>query len=367
MKAKSAAVELAGFAMQRSRGRRCSSQRLVAIVAAVLTLTVSPGCSVLDGDGSVPPKVIGYVPYWDQQRGFATVRHHLGLFDEISPVWYSLDAAGRVILSDRENTVVDRPTVRFLQGNGIKVIPTITDLRNGDWDPAAVSSMLHDVARRRAHVQRIAELVATEAYDGIDIDYEDLQAADRTAYSAFLHELADALHSEGKLLTSTVHPKVSDAGDDERNLAQDFRAIGAVVDEVRVMTYDYHWETSPPGPIAPADWVRDVIAWTVRQVPRSKVVVGAVLLGYDWVGGQGTTVDYLQATALARSHRAAISRTRDGSPSFTYITQGRSRNVWFEDATSVRAKVDLVHRYHLGGVFFWRLGGEDPAVWSPSG
>jgi hypothetical protein len=238
LKVKSAAVELVGVVRQRCRGRRCSSRRLLAIVAAVSTLALSSGCSVLDGDRSVPPKVIGYVPYWDQERGFATVRQHLALFDEISPVWYSLDTAGRVILSDPENTVVDRPTVRFLQDNGIKVIPTITDLRDGDWDPAAVSSMLRDPARRRAHVQRIAQLVATEAYDGIDIDYEDLQATDRTTYSAFLRELADELHSEGKLLTSTVHPKVSDAGDDERNVAQDFRAIGAVVDEVRVMTYD---------------------------------------------------------------------------------------------------------------------------------
>jgi spore germination protein len=71
---------------------------------------------------------------------------------------------------------------------------------------------------------------------------------------------------------------VSDAGDDGRNAAQDFRAIGVAVDEVRVMTYDYSWDTSPPGPIAPADWVREVIAWTVTEIPRHKVVLCVVLL-----------------------------------------------------------------------------------------
>jgi spore germination protein YaaH len=44
------------------------------------------------------------------------------------------------------------------------------------------------------------------------------------------------------------------------------------------MTYDYSWDTSPPGPIAPADWVREVIAWTVTEIPRHKVVLCVVLL-----------------------------------------------------------------------------------------
>ena len=348
------------------RARLRSSQRLLASAAIVIVVAaLGVRCSGRGGgDEREAAKVIGYVPYWDQARGFATVRRHPSLFDEVSPMWYSLDAAGRVVLTDPENTVVDPRMVRFMQAKGIKVIPTIADLRNGAWHPEAVRSMLHDPKRRQAHVRGIANLVSTKHYDGVDVDYEALEASDRTAYSTFLRELATALHADGKMLSSTVHPKLSDAGDDGRNAAQDFRAIGAAVDEVRVMTYDYHWETSPPGPVAPADWVRSVIVWTVSQIPSTKVVLGAVLLGYDWVRGVGSTVDYLQAMSLARTHHAPLVRSRDGTPSFSYILRGQRHAVWFEDATSLRAKLDLVSRYHLRGVFFWRLGGEDPAVWA---
>lgn len=332
--------------------------------ALIIAITSLTGCRALDRRGLTPTNVIGYVPYWDQQRGFATVRRHLSLFDEISPMWYSLDADARIVLSDPENTVVDLRTVRFLQRQGIKVIPTITDLRNGDWHPELVSNMLSDPARRQAHVRRIADLVRAKGYDGIDVDYEDLKATDRGAYSAFVRELAEAMHAEGRLVTSSVYAKMSDAGDDPSNEAQDLRTIGAATDQVRVMTYDYHWETSPPGPISPANWVRDVIAWTVTQIPPEKVILGAVLLGYDWVGGYGTTVDYLQATALARRYHAPMRRTGDGSPWFRYLREGRQHEVWFEDAVSVRAKLEVARKYQLGGVFFWRLGGEDPAVWS---
>lgn len=308
--------------------------------------------------------VIAYIPYWDQKRGFASLRRNLDLFDEVSPFWYSLDQRGNVVLADDENTKIDRAAVRALQRGGIRVIPTVTNLRNGDWDPGLVQGMLHDPAAVRTHVRALTELAVEEGYDGIDLDYEDLQARDRQAYSAFLRQLSAALHARDKVLTSSVHPKVTDAGDDERNQAQDYRAIGAAVDQVRVMTYDYSWDTSPPGPVAPAAWVEDVIAWTVTQIPREKVVLGSVLLGYDWVDGRGSTVDHKQATSLARAGGVAVSRDGDRAPWFGYRdASGRAHTVWWEDAESVAIKLRLVAKYRLGGVFFWRLGGEDQAVW----
>jgi len=251
-----------------------------------------------------------------------------------------------------------------MQARGIRVVPTVTNLRNGDWDLDLVPTMLHDPGARRTHLRALVELARTEGYDGIDIDYESLNAADRKAYTAFLTELGRRLHAEGKLLTASVHPKTSDAGDDERNRAQDYRAIGAAVDQVRVMTYDYSWDTSSPGPVAPATWVEKVIAWTVTQIPADKVVLGIDLLGYDWTGGRGVTVSHQRAQSLADAHDARVRRTGDGSPWFAYRdSSGQRHEVWWGDARSARAKLALVDQYGLGGVFFWRLGGEDSRLW----
>lgn len=307
---------------------------------------------------------IGYVPYWDQDRAFRVVRQNPELFDQVSPVWYAPDATGRVGLADAENTQVDLSTVRTLQAHGIRVIPTVTNLRDGEWDPGTVQAVLHNPTATETHVDELVNLAVANEYDGIDIDYEDLSGRDRGAYSAFLTKLGTALQTAGKLLTTAVHPKTSDAGYDGRNLAQDYRAIGAAVDQVRVMTYDYSWDTSSPGPVAPADWVEDVIAWTVTQIPREKVILGVVLLGYDWGAGPGVTVDYERARSLAEEHGAAVQRFRDGSPWFAYQdTSGTRHEVWYEDTQSTRVKLGLVSEYGLGGAFFWRLGGEDPGVW----
>jgi spore germination protein len=344
------------------------------VLAAVGITTVLAVMDALDGAADqddvqteevAPPVVIGYVPYWDQTRGFDVTSEHPDLFDEISPVWYSLEPTGEIVLTDAEHTTVDRTAVRRLQEQGVRVIPTVTNLRDGEWDPEAVQAMLHRPEAMETHIRELVRLTLDEGYDGVDIDYEHLRAADRDAYSTFLTDLAAALHAEGKLLTTAVHPKTSESGYGERNAAQDFRAIGAAADQVRVMTYDYSWEDSPPGPVAPAGWVEEVIAWTVTQMPPEKVVLGIVLLGYDWGPERGETVDYEQAQDTAAEHQATVRRADDDSPWFAYDdTSGRQHEVWYEDADSVAAKVPLVDQYDLAGAFFWRLGGEDPDVWS---
>lgn len=316
-----------------------------------------------DAGPPVRPRLVAYVPYWDQQRGFASLSRNVRMFDEVSPLWYAPTRDGAVTLADPEHTVVDHATVRALQRRGIRVLPTVTNLPD-DVPPGVVSALLQDPAAVRRHVRALVALAVRDGYDGIDLDYESLLAADRAAFSAFVAALAGELHARGKLLTAAVHPKISDAGYDQRNEAQDFRAIGAAVDEVRVMAYDYHWESSPPGAVAPAGWVDQVIAWTVSQVPPQRVVLGSVLLGYDWVGGAGTTVDHQTAEALRRRHDADLHRADDDSPWFTYRDgRGRLHTVWWEDAHSVAVKLRVAAKYRLGGVFFWRLGGEDGAVW----
>jgi spore germination protein YaaH len=344
---------------------------LIGLVLILVLVLVLPGWERGGQVGShseqseeVEPVRVGYVPYWDQRRGFDVVRRNLDLFDAVSPVWYSLGPAGEIVPADPEHTVVDPRVVGFLQARGVKVIPTVTNLREGEWEPGLVGGMLHDPTVMRRHVRELVALAVGRGYDGIDIDYEHLDGEDRGAFSTFLTELGAALHAEGKLLTASVHPKTTDAGDDGRNLAQDYRAIGAAVDQVRVMTYDYSWEDSPPGPVAPVDWVEEVIAWTVTQIPADKVILGVVLLGYDWVDGHGTTIGYQRAQEVARAYGATIQRSDDGSPWFRYQdAMGRQHTVWYEDAVSARAKLGLVSRYGLGGTFFWRLGGEDPQVW----
>ena len=47
-----------------------------------------------------------------------------------------------------------------------------------------------------------------------------------------------------------------------------------------------------------------------------------------------------------------------------YDEQGREHEVWFEDARSVRAKLDLVPLYGLRGVSYWNIMKFLPQNWA---
>jgi spore germination protein len=311
-------------------------------------------------------RVIAYVAYWDQRPGFASAERHLDTLSAVSPWWYSVDYTGEVVPQHAGVTDIDANTVGRLSSRGIRIMPTISNHRDGEWDNHVVEQVLAEPRSTAKHIHNIVDLVVRAGYVGIDIDYENLPGASRVQFSDFLRDLSAALHRNRKLLSVNVHPKTSDQGSDERNVAQDYRAIGAAADEFRIMTYDYHWTTSDPGPVAPAEWVEQVMAYTLRHVPREKVIMGIALFGYDWVNDGGAEpVTWNQVQALVRTHQVPVTYDNTSKASwFTYIDQDRRQHtVWFEDTEGMAAKLRLARAYGIAGVFLWRLGGESPEMW----
>lgn len=313
------------------------------------------------------PVVVGAVPYWDEPDARTSIQTQGSALTVASPWIYAAAADGSVQPQPGVDATAERSQAAWLHGRGLKVVPTVADTTQGLWDPTTVSALIADPARRAAHVQALVDLATTEGYDGIQIDYEDLTATDRDAFSAFVGELGRALHTAGKLLYVTVHAKEDDAGYDDRNKAQDYAAIGAAADMVCIMAYDWHWGTSAPGAIAPYDWVQRVIAYAVTQIPPGKVILGVGLFGYDWVGSQAASLTWDQVIATAHQH--AIAEQWDvgsQSPFFDYTdASGQQHEVWYENARSVDARFDLARRAQIGGIELWRLGGEDPGIWDP--
>ncbi|QRP44813.1 glycosyl hydrolase family 18 protein [Amycolatopsis sp. FDAARGOS 1241] len=328
------------------------------LVCELLVLTL-----LRDGGAraAVRPHTIASLPYWNLADGTATVQSHTSQVTEASPWLYGLDAEGRLVpQSERTGDLAQ------LRATGVELTPTIANVTEGRWHPQIVQRILHDPPELTQHVADIVALAVGEDFAGIDIDYEELRAGDRAAFTEFITRLADSLHRNEKRLSVDVFAKTTDVGYDERNRAQDYAALGRVADQVRLMAYDYHWQTSAPGPIAPEGWVRDVLTYTVTQIPPGKIVLGVPMYGYDWVGHSGVPVTWVQAYGRSREFGAAVEW--DGfseSPHFTYTdSAGQRHDVWFENAYSASIKFAQARQFRIGGVFLWLFGTEDDLVWS---
>ncbi len=341
-----------------------SSFLILLFVGAVALLVTMP--RMLATEIRPSTLVVASLPFWNMTEGPKVVLANQGSFNEVSPWIYGIAQNGQIVPQVPERAAETAAGMDQLRRSGIPLVPTIANVTNGQWAYEPVANMLHDPAAMQRHINDIVALVARERYDGIDIDYEDLRASDREAFTTFVTRLGDALHDQDKKLSVAVFAKTSDAGDDQRNVAQDYAAIGEAVDEVRIMAYDYHWGQSPPGPVAPITWVREVLTYAKTQIPPDKIVLGIPVAGYDWVDGHGEPVSWLQCYGRTRAFNVTVQYDRlSQSPFFRYTdAQGRAHEVWFENAESTTAKLEAARESGIRGVYVWMFGDEDDRTWA---
>jgi spore germination protein len=313
-----------------------------------------------------PPVVVVSTPYWNVQHATESVLAQQGDVTEASPSIYAIDAAGDVTNQFAPAAAASTAaSLASLRRAGVRLVPTIANVVNGGFTYQPLASILHSPALAAHNIAAIVALTQARNFAGIDVDYENLHGQDRQAFSDFISRLADALHAHGRTLSVTLFAKASDAGYDQRNVAQDYAAIGKVADEVRLMGYDYHWATSAPGPIAPVNWIQDVLRYATSVIPPGKIILGVPMYGYDWVDGRGTPVAWLQAFRLATQYHATIGfDAASQSPYFSYTdATGHYHQVWFENAASVAAKLGVARNLVIRGVSLWLYGYEDTNVW----
>ncbi len=244
-------------------------------------------------------------------------------------------------------------------------------------------------ARRAAFVANIVTFAQSRGYDGVDIDWEPLQADDKAAYVALAAELRAALdaaaakssHARYRLTTAVIASEGSIAA----------AAIGSL-DAVHLMSYDQSgpyldWVTwhnaslsaggatfpKTGGPLPSVEG--DLDALLGAGVPKEKVLLGISWLGYAWKGGTGTAaggvteprqawttaptmtpITYRDVLKLATP--AVMRRDTVASVPFLSIDLAGSANdqfVSYEDAASQRDKVMLAKKKGLRGVFVWDL------------
>ena len=358
--------------------------RKLSLVSLILLLILS-GCNFsLHGGGSSGIHsnlyiAAWYVPY--DSRGLQSFTDNISSFSEINPVWYNLNpdyfTTGAVPFTT--NTANKSAIVSLARSHGIKILPTIQNWGISNFDPTVINSIINNPVSRSRHVAEIVNLVNSEGFDGIDIDYESLPASSRGAFSIFIAELNAALKQHQKLLAVDVYAKTSDATWDGAG-AQDWGALGQNVDLLKIMAYDYHWVTFHAGPISPVDWLQDILKYTSGfSTLTGKVMIGLPFYGLKWGSNStGVEITYQDAVNLAQSNNLTVSRAsiphtnpicsayyQNVEPHFDFIKNGITYSVYYQDVQALRQRLQIISQYRglVKGVTFWRLGGEDPLSW----
>lgn len=316
-----------------------------------------------------PLIIRGSIPYWDQERAFESLKNNPAAFDEIALFWYYLTKDGSI--KKYQYTNENKEIIDFAHANNIKVVAVITNLpdrSNTSWDSERVEDVLSDEDTRHEHIDDIVSLTEDLNFDGISIDYEEVDSSQKENFSQFIKELSEALHIHNKFLGVALHPKTKDTKDDRFGF-QDWQKLGEAADQLYIMSYNEHWDTGKPGPIASIPWVKEIIEYSKSQkIQTSKLFLGIPLYGYDWEEDSDEEAEgltYEDIIELINEYEVETKRDeKSGAPYFSYENDDSKHIVWYEDTKSIMEKINLVKEAGFGGVTFWRLGGEDQSIWT---
>ena len=359
---------------------------------------------VVDSSFAAQPRKIltGWIPYYQMKTSLPSALTNSDLIKEVMPFWYTLKITnGNVTITDLYSpanpSVPMAEPLTAIRNAGYKIIPTITD----GTAKLALAKFLANPENRAKAVAAITNLISTNGFDGIDLDFENFAFLDGNAswpttkpnWVLFVNELAAAVHAQQKLLSITTPYLLDPATGKQGYYVYAWAEISPVIDRLRIMTYDY--SVSKPGPIGPLSWIEDTLSYAVKVIPASKIYLGLAGYGRDWVtsvsgvcpsnvasvvkvGAKAATFIMSDAVALASSYGAVPTYNEQfGEVSFSYqktyngtTTSGLStsctanRTAWYQDSRSYLARALLVAKYRLGGVTAWTLGMEDPLAMS---
>jgi len=244
------------------------------------------------------------------------------------------------------------------RSKGAAVVPMV--LGSG----TVANQMLLDPAKRRNFINSAVKLVQETQSDGIMADLESLATNTGPGLTALMKDLYAALHPQGKLVMIAVMSKTSDSAEPWYRQFS-YSDLAKYADYIQIMSYDFSYSNSAPGPIAPLDWVKKVMAYATTQIPSQKLLLGMPSYGRTWsksgTAWKSAPFSLTGATQTAAAYGAAIARETTatdpvGIPTFKYLDEkGGQWTAYYDDCQSWSEKLKLVDKYNLGGAGCWSM------------
>ncbi|MEI8360813.1 MAG: polysaccharide deacetylase family protein [bacterium] len=300
---------------------------------------------------------IGFYVNWDDSSLYS-LKDNLSKLDVVAGEWLHLsDANGNLVI---DNTQREQETIDYIKSNqpSTKIWLLVNNYSGSKWDETLLSKALKSPASRKLIVEQLINHAQKYQLNGIALDFENLTKNSQNDYHLFLKEL-NLQASLNKLQISINLP----ADDND----YDYQAYANEVDYIIIMSYDEHWSSGQPGPIASQDWFDSIVDKRLGDIPKEKLIFAIGNYGYDWPekSGQASAATFEEAMIIALESEGKISFDPNSlNSTFDYYDEkNQLHHVWLLDSASSFNELSSLNNAAIAGVALWRLGSEDPSIW----
>lgn len=336
------------------------------------------------GVGTLRREVYGFLPYWELVDPDLRLDHA-----SLSTIaYFSVAAAadGSLVTKDPDGTPTSgwggwtsqamTDVIDAAHAAGVRVDFTVTLFAWTSTQKKAQTALLGSPTARSRLVSTLVSTVVDRGVDGVNLDIEPLAAGYEDELVSLVRELRIALDAVGPGRRITVDV----LGSPENYPHEDLVAPGAA-DAIFIMGYDYRGSGAGyAGSISPLTGagydLTETVARYVARVPASKIILGIPYYGRAWstvsdalraktqsgaTFGYSATADYSLAAELA----AENGRRWDDDEQVPWTAYRRTvcdtcqetwRQLYYDDADSLRRKYALADANGLAGVGIWALG-----------
>ncbi len=335
-------------------------------------------------------QVFGFLPYWELHD--ASTRLNYDLLSTIAYFGVGADARGNLRKRNTDGSTTvgwagwtsSRMTsvIQAAHHHGTRVVLTVQAFAWTANQAASQAALLDSPAARMTLARQVAAAVRDRGADGVNLDFEPLVSGRADKFVMLVRAIRIELSraARGYQLTFDTTGSIG-------NYPIEAATGHGRADAIFIMGYDYRTASAPAaGSIAPLSGggydLIDTVQSYLDRVPPSRLILGIPYYGRAWstVSGKphartqtgakygwSTSVTYANAVAVARQHGRRYDKTeatawvayRRRSCTAAHGCVTTWREVYYDDAQSLRAKYDLIIRSGLRGAGIWALGYDD--------
>jgi cellulose synthase/poly-beta-1,6-N-acetylglucosamine synthase-like glycosyltransferase/spore germination protein YaaH/peptidoglycan/xylan/chitin deacetylase (PgdA/CDA1 family) len=301
---------------------------------------------------------------WDP-TSLAALQQHFRDIDVLIPErLHSITAGGRLDVEADPKLTAWMQSLQQTSGIEIPTMPLLNNSDGTNWLTDNMAAMLKSSTARQHLAQQAVQYISQNRFAGLVVDFEEVPEKSQKDFRDFVGELATDLHAF-KLKLMVCLPAA--------DWVYDYAGIGKSADAIILMNYDQHWRTSAPGPIASQEWFVRNIDTILKLVPPQKLVMGIANYAYDWPTNSGKKAhepalveSFQEAIVTSTESEAQVQFDPDSlNPNFSYSDEHeRIHQVWMLDGVTAYNELGAAERAGVQGTALWRLGTEDPSIWS---